>query len=524
MSQSRLLFKTIVGIFNRKALGGKVVKCHADESRTFFSQWGPPALLFGAFAAFVIGTFLITAFSPNRGSGPQYGMLIVLPFFFFLWLMFFWRVRFEDDRACIFCFGFFPSRLDYADVEDVKYFFHDCKYPDTPTSLLFRLKSGEMKRWSISCFVPAARQGIVRELNERIRLTETPQEIPDIQTWADDAVSISRGAKIFFCFAAIALFLLGFWEMCRQLTWNDRVRKWDRADGVILKNAENVQTDVTEIEYEYTYRGKMYLGTRIVYDSKVFPNLASGTHCKVMVNPEKPQDCAIMFRYRRHWGWVRYCECAFFYAVSAVFLALFFRSLAPKKTAVPEALKKYVASFSTKEYYVALHKERFTFKSNAVIMRSPMEYQRDGRYGIIRKRNSMMGYFLLGVPLCLAGIASVVVPRYLILVAVLGFLLYCVSVPHMMVIDFQERKIFCSRRFRPKNEARKNSVSFSEIDHFSLDAGSVRGNGRLVALLYVKYDGTSMPICKVDGKHLGLLLELAPELAEKAGHLPVTYF
>jgi hypothetical protein len=79
------------------------------------------------------------------------------------------------------------------------------------------------------------------------------------------------------------------------------------------------------VEYKYTCKGKLYYGTKIVYDSDSFPDLKPGTKRQVIVDPENPRECAIMFWYRGYWGLIRWVKCAFLYLVSLGFAILFFR-------------------------------------------------------------------------------------------------------------------------------------------------------------------------------------------------------
>jgi len=385
-----------------------------------------------------------------------------------------------------------------------------------------------MKQWNINLFSPAVREKIVQETGKRIPLPEHPQEIPDIQQWAGPAVRTSRVEKAIFCFFAVFMLILGFCSMCSQLAWNDRVKNWDKADGIILKNttkrvkSRKYTKTVADVEYQYTYKGKQYFGTKIVYDSESFPDLKPGVHRQVIVNPENPQDCAIMFWYRGYWGWMRYLNCAVIYLFSVFLFAIFFRSLVPKKIVVPEALKTYIATFSAEQFYAALNKERPGAMLSRVEMRFPMEYRQEGRYGIIRQRDSKVNYILFGALLILAITLSFVIPLCWIVVAILGFVIYSMYFSRITVFDFQEKKIY-GCRFRPENSGQMKAVQFTEIDHFSLSALLSGRQEKFIGLFAVKHNGTNVPLCKVNTKRLALLLELLPELAEKTGHLPITY-
>ena len=510
-------------MFNENNVEEKAMTYRQDDSKTVLCQWGPPTIFFGLFFAFGLGLCLIDL---CYNKPFQYGLLILPALFSLLWLIFFHRIRFERDRAT-FYFGFFPSRIDYEDVTGMAYIFRDAKHPEVPTEVVFQLKSDKRKSWSINFFAPAVCKEIRHELESRIHLPKTPLETPDIQKWVDHSLRTPRVEKMIFLAAGFFTFLIGLIGICIQLSWDEHVRTWDKADGIILKNTtkrvkkgKNEET-VADVTYRYTYKGRQYTGTRIVYDSKSFPALKTGTRRQVIVNPKNPQDCAIMFWYRGHWGFIRYIESSFFLLVSLGAFVAFFRRIRTKKIAVPETLKKYIASFTPERFYAALQMERPGAGLSNVEMRRQMEFQQDGRYGILRQRDSGLSYIVFGVLLLAAVTASFVIPLCWLLVALIGLAVFCMYVPCMTFFDFEAKKIYCCRRFRPEKFAGLKSVSFSEIDHLMLYSGR---DGKFIGLFAVKSDSTNIPICKVAGKHLALLLELLPELAEKMGHLPVIYY
>ena len=506
----------------------KAMTYRQDECKTFFSQWGPPTVFFGLFIAFGLGACLIDL---CYNKSFQNGLLIIPAVSCCLWLIFFHRIRFERDRVTFYYFGFIPSRIDYEDVAGMGYFFQDTKHPEVPTGVMFQLKSGKRKNWDINLFIPEVRKEIRHELESRIHFPEAPLETPDIQKWVDHSLRTPRVEKMIFLAAGFFTFLIGFIGICIQLSWDEHVRTWDKADGIILKNTTKrvkkgkYTKTVADVAYRYTYKGRQYTGARIVYDSKSFPDLKTGTRRQVIVNPKNPQDCAIMFWYRGYWGVLRYIKSGFLLLISLAAFVAFFHRIKTKKIAVPETLKNYIASFPPERFYAALELERIGAGLSNVEMRRPMEFQEDGRYGILRQRDSGLSYIVFGVLLLAAVTISFVIPLCWLLTALIGLAVFSMYVPCMTVFDFQEKKIYCCRRFRPEQLAELKSVSFSEIDHLSCSAlNSNRDYKKYVVLFAVKPDGTNIPICRVAGKHLDLLLDLLPELAEKLGHLPVIYY
>ena len=519
---------------------GNCMTSRNNNSKTFFSQWGPPAILCGFF--FALSIILLIA-APSKPGFPGfaavfqrsdgYCLLIPAGAGILLWLFFSWRIRFEAHYAVIYYCIFFPVRIDYTEVTGMCFRGRKPKYPDAPGTVFFQLTSGKIKSWNLSLFSGPVSMAVKQELECRIPLREMPKTaliLPDIQKWADNVLRPSRFVKIVFAIFAVIAFLAGFCNMAEQIVWDEHVRNWDKADGIILKNTTKQvgkgksRKTVADVEYRYTYKGRQYTGTRIVYDSATFPALKVGTHRKVIVNPENPQDCAVMFWYRGHWGLIRWIPCAFFYLLSIVLLGVFIRMSIVKKITVPDTLKNYIASFPPERYYEALQMEQSAAVLSNVELHQPMEYRQDHRYGILRQNDSKIGYIVFGALLLAAVTASIFIPLCWLSVALIGFVVYSLYAPRMVVFDFQEKKILFCRRFRPESIEKMKSVSFTEVDHLSCSSLSSRNRSGVIGLFAVKNDGSCIPICRISVKHLALLFDLLPELAEKMGHLPITYF
>ena len=175
----------------------------------------------------------------------------------------------------------------------------------------------------------------------------------------------SLAVKIIYAVAAIFCLGLGIWGMKEQLAWDDRIETWDKVDGIILKNTtKRVSSrgkgtkEVADVEYQYTYKGATYHGTKIVYDSDSFPDLKVGTKRQVIVDPENPQNCAIMFWYRGKWGLLRWMDCAVLYVLALLFSGMFLRTLFTKKRVVPERLINYMNTLPAEQFHAALKMEQ----------------------------------------------------------------------------------------------------------------------------------------------------------------------
>ena len=516
-----------------------------SECKTFFSQWLPPAIFTGAFIMFGAVGFVIRN-ARGDAVGALLSLLISAAISLLLSLVFSWRVRFEPNFAVIWYCVIFPSRIDYAEVSGMRRLYGDAKRPGVPTVIEFQLRDGEEKRWNLNLFSAAVIEEIVRELESRIRVSGPPdapgsdggemtteEELQEVTVWTENTCRPHRAELITLGVTGGLMLVLVIWNVCSQLVWDQRVRTWDKADGILLKNTtkrvrsgKSTRT-VADVAYEYTYKGMRYTGTRIVYNSDTFPKLKPGTHRQVIVNPEDPRDCAIMFWYRGNAWLIRYTNSMFFGLIFLIVSGISVSLLGRKIPAVPESLKQYLGTFSPEQLQAALKREHPGTPVIGVEVNRPMEYREDLRYGIIRERKSKFSCFVFAAVLLAEVALAIAFPVLWIGAAITGAVIILLFFPGMTVFDFQERKICRCRLFRPEKFDSMRSVSFSEIDHLSVSDSTLsrsRRSGRFIGVTAVKHDGTKVPICGASCRNLGLLLELLPDLAEKMGHLPILFY
>ena len=516
-----------------------------DGCKTYFSSPGAVIFLFGLFVAASI--FGITADSMKSGfpgfqayfaSGN--GLIALSPAVLgiVIGLAMLRRVRFEWDHAALYYFTFFPVRIEYAEVVRVEYPCRDLGESNVPEVAVFQMRSGESRKWKFSRFSTEVRQEIVRELESRIRTGKSPapaDTVSGIQKWADKVLQPSRTTLILLGLATVILLVLFSIGLYLQLRWDKYIRTWDKADGIILKNeTRRVRSGkhtrlVSEVEYQYTYQGKRYFGTRIAYDSEHFPGLAVGTHRQVIVNPADPRDSAIMIWYRGYWGFFdRFLICTFVFLGALAALAVFLHTLAWKRMIVPEELEAYLKTFPPERLRSAAKMKCRGREISSIEMRRPMEYRMEQHYAVIRNRDWAVWGWVLVIPLLLSVIASVYDPFVWIVVVILGIITFYICRPRMTVFDFHEKKTFSCGRFAPEKFGKAKSLPFSEVDHLRCSyvvsvRGSKKSESRFFNLSAVERDGTVVPLCRVPPRKLRLLLDLLPELAEKMGHVPIIY-
>ena len=507
-----------------------------QESKTFFSQSAPPTILCGIIVIGCLVPCITIIFDPQFPgwsaflcSEPFKVFAISCAIAVFLWLFLFYRIRFEKDHAALYCCLFIPVRIVYSEVTGIAYLAGNRRRPDSTSIIIFQLRSGKKRSWAIGLFADDVRKEIKKELESRIRLPERQSEIPDMQIWTYNVLRTPRSLLLIFGFAAIFTLALGIADMSGQLSWNQRIRNWDKVNGIILKNSTKRISSgkstkkVADVEYRFTYKKRQYTGNKIVYDSDSFPDLKVGKRRQVIVNPENPNENAIMFWYRGYWGILRWVKCIFLYLASLFWSVIFFHGICKKAVIVPDALKNYIAAIAPERFFAAKNMELPAVAHRGLVMSCPMAYSPDQRFGIIRQRISVVGYLVVGVLLLLAAAVALFVPYCWILVAVIGYIGYSLYAPRVLVFDFAERKIYSGHRFDPEKRRNMKSLSFSEIDHLSLRVLIGGGERKTILLLAVKSNGSNILLCKVSDRHLDKLFDLLPVIAGKMGDLPITF-
>ena len=99
-----------------------------NDSKTFFSQWGFPAILCGFFFA---SSIILLIDAPSKSGfpgfaaffqrGDGYFLLIPAGAGILFWLLFSWRIRFEPHYAVIYYCTVFSVRINYEEVTGMSF-------------------------------------------------------------------------------------------------------------------------------------------------------------------------------------------------------------------------------------------------------------------------------------------------------------------------------------------------------------------------------------------------------------------
>ena len=309
-------------------------------------QWLPAAVFAGALCLLGVVVFLL-------GRKQIESLLIPTGVGILLGLFLFSRVRFGWEKATLWHCTFFPVTVFYADLRGVAVFCSDRRYPECPTSIVFRSEDGKIRAWSLAMFSPRDCARILAELHARCPdVSGFDLGKPDLRAWCDRTRHV-RSEKIACGIGCIFFLLLGTVDTGEVLCWRARIRSWDKAEGVILKNevvrvrrsGRRTAENVSRVEYRYEYGGRVYTGSRIVYDSRTFPPLEPGTKRQVIVDPEDPGNSAIMFRYRGAWWVLLYAKSALFFLFALVLGCRIAHLCRSREIVVPEALERCFHDF-----------------------------------------------------------------------------------------------------------------------------------------------------------------------------------
>ena len=463
-------------------------------NRTYLSVLIPSAAAGGT--VFFLGAVLLFKvlfrFGPRASEIKIHDVILVFLIGAVLFLALLWRIRFASDHVVLYsCTFLFPRRIDFGDVVGMTFLPRESKRPGSPVSAVFILSSGKPVYWSLGMFSIRTAERIREELESRIEIPGSKCRPPDFRACADRILKPGRWDRIVFIIIAALPFFAGVSCVWKNLAWDHRVRTWDKVEGIVLKNGlrqvkngRNVR-QVADVEFEYARGGRRYVGTRIVYDSDVFPPLKVGTRRQVIVNPADPKDAAIMFWYRGYLGLLfRWSGCAVCFFLAGIMLLIGKFVCRSREITVPDKFEAYLAAVPPRDFYAALAMERLFLRSGlpppCPKMKKAPEHQGE-RYAVIRDR---------------------------------GF-----ALPLLTVFDFEERKICLCHRVPPETPGAW-IIDAAEIHHIRCFFSPF---SRAVHVYAVRHDGTPFPLCEVGFKNLDLLFALLPDVAEKLGRLPIVY-
>lgn len=348
-----------------------------------------------------------------------------------------------------------------------------------------------------------------------------------IDQWIKKSTVAPLSTRIVFGILALLSFFLFLFFLKKELDWEHKVKTWDKVQGTILFNGKTVQKSgrrrktVSLVEYTYMYKGKIFRGNRIAYDSSTFPEkVKAGSRGVILVNPDSPAQSAAMVTYKGYWFLIRY-NMAFFLFCLFLFLGgmvlYFFKKHPPE---LPENLLSYLKSFSPEKLNaLPVLKRPFSVKSN-LYMDFPAQEVEEGIL-LIKSKKGIWGILMILFFLFFFTAAAVILQKPIIFIYTVFFviLLYIYfKFPVVLVIDFHEKCLYRCKEYTPEKMPQVKKITFEEVDFLSLQSFPEMNEYLLCA---VHLNGSMVPLFKIRGKNLSSYGEILVTIAEKMGTLPV---
>ena len=496
------------------------VPCQNEFSSSVISL-----MMLGSFVLLAIYS-LFAGQMHNAASLPAAGIIFALPLY--------WRVRFDSDSATLFC-CFFPKKVKYFEVKDIRYFFSKPDMPEAPAHIYFEMKDGKQIKWELTLFTTPTRQKIKNALEMRLNIakpaeTETPVQsvhTEAVQDWVKQVCKTSKAAKIMLCVAIVILTVFFTLSLIQQLSWDARLRTWDKVEGVILQNKTRQvksgrrRKTVSDLLYRYNYNGKVYTGNKIIYGNDTYPAwVKPGAKRKILVNPAKPEDSAAMLTYRGIPGLIfKYFNTAFFGLAALITGIAGCVKLAKSSPEIPEKFLEYYSKNPPPEQL-----PKYKSTSNGInpiaLTRRPKIYNE--RYIVLPGDSSKTIKSLMILPiLFLLPVAAF--GLHGVWFFVIFWLLFAAItwIPVCMVFDLQEKKLYRCHLFKPEKLSKAKNISCSDWKYLMISRYSAGKQGIRLKISAHSDTGKQTIICHTALNQLPMLLEFSAELAEKLGNLPI---
>lgn len=501
------------------------MKKTSDHFQNEFSSSVISLMMLGFFIILAVFSLFCGQFH-NAKILPFVGVVFSLPLY--------WKVRFDSDSATLFC-SIFPKKVKYFEIKNVRYFFSKPDVPDAPAHIYFEMKDGKEIKWELTLFTTPTRQKIKNALEMRLNIAKpaTPDtQLPavhteTVQNWVKMVCKTSKAGKIILCIAVLVLMIFFTDSLTRQITWESRLRDWDKVEGVILQNKTRQvksgrrRKTVSDLLYRYNYNGKVYTGNKIIYGNDSYPSwVKPGAKREILVNPDKPDESAAMFIYRGMPGMIlKYFNTAFFGLAALITGIAGCVKFAKSSPEVPEKFLEYYSKNPPPEQL-----PKYKSTSNGInpiaLTRRPKIYHE--RYIVLPGDSSKTIKSLMILPiLFLLPVAAF--GLHGVWFFVIFWLLFAAItwIPVCMVFDLQEKKLYRCHFFNPGKLSKAKNVSCSDWKYLMISRYSAGKQGIRLKVSAHSDTGRQTIICHTALNHLSMLLEFLPELAEKLGNLPI---
>ena len=352
---------------------------------------------------------------------------------------------------------------------------------------------------------------------------DSPTELP-VRRFLTAMYPKEKAGRWIFTVLWIIFFACGIWLLYRQKQWDDRVRDWDKVDGVITRyeiiRGKKRGSSHTELQYRYNYKGRTYDGSCIAYDLNRYPRIKVGAVRPIIVDPAAPENSAAMVYFRKNGSWIRYLNAISINTVAAIIGLVLLCLLLRRPPEIPADLTRYLATVAPGE----------SVESN-----KPPRLRAFGGWVSRLPQLDAPDSCMLGTTNCfqlLLAIAFAVGACFLwrcklipgvVFSGLVALLLGLTAFPPRLKIDFVTRTI--RRRRLPWHDDNDSgqTLSFSAIRRLELIPVALGKQGMIAILAAVTDDQVAWVLAKIPRKQVAALLRFLPGLATKLGYLPVVF-
>ena len=486
------------------------------NNKNFFigSLWTP--LIVGGIIAAV--SILVYLSNPEFSVGLFFTILTVLVFCSLINF-----AKTDEEGITFFSFLFLPTRYKFSDIV-TKITIKAKDDSRIPSATILLLKNGKRKQLKLGLYPVKTQQKIQDILSEKIIADFSCYRNPNrLNHWLQYAWTQAI-LKSFLI--GTLLILIGFIFQIKTMIWDWRISHWERTTAEIVVN----QTEITKIgetekeenyqlRYRYIYQGKSYTGSKIAGDSKRLElAYVPGSCLTCIVNPEKPEESALLSRYRADWlmslgGWLLIFIGFPFLLLSIIRLR--------KKILIPDELKKYSENFDPEKL------QELTLlicgECKISVGKISGKYREiENRYGCFPPAHSVISIvvqlFFVAISIILG---TQVMPHFLLVALMILVLTWKTIFPRGVVFDRTEKKLYWFRFFSCKSipaKIKRNDV-LNEADLVALGL-TMKNDGTLI-LSCVRKDGVYIPVAAATGKRIDSLLSDAVKIAENLGKIPI---
>ncbi|MBR1965496.1 MAG: DUF3592 domain-containing protein [Lentisphaeria bacterium] len=344
--------------------------------------------------------------------------------------------------------------------------------------------------------------------------------------WRGLAALQKKNAKTtFFILSGCSLvfLLIVILDFCQTRQWDKKASSYDHVQGILLKHdrvtrrsGRNRRT-VSEIEYSFKYKGVQYTGNKIAYGEKDYPYRKSGKVINIIVNPSQPEDSAAMIYYGSNMSkYASSISLGIFWAILLIIAVTF---LLTSKTALPQKFIDYCESVPP-EKREELRSKPLSFCGIAKYTLNGSIKYKYHTYAIITSGVGKIADFIFFIILITNITGAIITQQVLILIpAAVLFFIILISRPVKVIFNLAE-KTFTYKKFLTPAPT-ENTHSFDDISFLCITPKHHSKGGLHFALYIVKNDNEAIYITQVQPAQLAKLCNVAVELAELLGNVPL---